>query len=47
VANFILVINALLEANRKSSARAVKHIDAVLLQTEPDTLFFTLFTVNL
>ena len=39
-------INALLEVNLKSLVRAVKNTDAVLLQTEPDTLYFTHFTVN-
>ena len=47
VADYLLVINALLEVNLKSSARAVKHTDAVLLQTELDMLFFTHFMVNL
>jgi hypothetical protein len=46
VAEFQLVINVLSEVNLRSMARAVKHIDAVLLPTGLGMLFFILFTVN-
>ena len=41
-----LVINVLLVDNHKSMERVVKPIDAVLLQTELVTLFYTPFTAN-
>ena len=41
------VINGLSVVNLKSTARADKHIDAVLLLIELDTLSFTHSTVNL
>jgi hypothetical protein len=41
------VTNVLSEANHRSSERVDKHIDAVLLLIELDTLSFTHSTVNL
>jgi hypothetical protein len=38
--------NVLSVVNRKSSERVGRHTDAALPLTEPDTLFFTLFTAN-
>ena len=39
--------NVLSVVNHKNSARADKHIDAVLLPIELDTPYYTRFTVNL
>lgn len=41
-----IVTNELSEVNRKILERVDRLTDAVLQQTEPDTLFYTLSTVN-
>ena len=42
-----IVTNELSEVNRKILERVDRLTDAALQQTEPDTLFYTLSTVNL
>jgi hypothetical protein len=44
--NIQSVTNVHLVVNRRNSERVDKHTDVVLLPTEPDTLFYTLSTVN-